>query len=266
MLPYLLSKICYVRYWLLLASISCYLISCDTSDEPDIPTNSLAAYFQKSELTPINQLIACAAGGQKDFLVDTEFPISIFFLPEGDAHHFRYFETETNEVDPNDHRSYQEVPLSDIDVFNGFLRRFVRSGTNDNRWCIVTFENGDSLHYSNPIHLKFSELPTEYNPDLLEIDQSNPLNPKFSWADGSIDENVIYFHVVSDEENNLISGTYTVDKSFQFYELSNVVLNINPVNPPPTLEIDESYTFTMMGVSIDNWVNLIITAEFDTFQ
>ena len=90
------------------------------------------------------------------------------------------------------------------------------------------------------------------------------MTPRFSWEDGIIDESVIYFQIISDEANNFISGTYTFEKEFTFYDLSNVVLNITDTTSTPTLEPNQDYKFTMMGVSEDNWVNLFIEKEFTT--
>ena len=85
--------------------------------------------------------------------------------------------------------------------------------------------------------------------------------PNFSWEDGSYSDTKIYFQVVSDDENNLISGTYTFESMFQFYDLENVVLNITK-GTPDMLERSADYNFTLMGVSEDNWVNLFSQKSF----
>lgn len=247
---------------LVLMVISC-LYSC--GDKESIAADSLSDYIQKSELTLIkDNLIACAAGGQKDFLEDEEKPTSIFFYPEGNAHTFKYFETDSGDIDSNDLSLYREKTLEEEPIFNGYLRRFIRGKNNAQIWGIVTFIKDESLHISNPIKIKLPDLPSEFNPSLLNINLNEKLSPGFSWDDGFIDETEIYFHVVSDSNGDLISGTYTYDKSFKFYDLSNVVLNIRDVEPIPELQLNESYTMTIMGVSIDNWVNLIIEKDFRT--
>lgn len=233
-------------------------------DTETFPSGSLAHYVQQTGLTPINDLIACAATDQNLAQASLSDSVSIFFLPTSGALEFRYFETDHAELDPHNHTLYQEVALDHLPVFGGFLRRFTRKVTTAKKWCIVTFQRGDSLFYSNPILLKSPDLNTEFNSNLLAIDQTETLRPQFNWQDGMVDENVIYFQVISDAEDNLISGTYTIEQSFQFYDLSNVVLNINDVTPPPTLVENETYYFTLMAVSIDNWVNLIISVPFDT--
>ena len=94
------------------------------------------------------------------------------------------------------------------------------------------------------------------------MDLSEPLQPTFTWQDESPNDNIIYFQIVSDENGNALSGTYTTERSFQFYELDNVVLNVTPPNTTPTLEVGKTYDFTLMGVSSENWVNVIMDKRF----
>lgn len=245
-------------------TVMAFLLFGCKDDVENSPANSFANYLQQSNLIPVNDLIACAANNLSSIDDGIEDSVAIFFLPTSGAGNFRYFETEFADIDQHDHHLYTEKSLTDSPVFGGHLRKFTREATAAKKWCIVTFERGDSLFYANPILLKSPEINTEFNTDLLTIDQSEVLSPKFSWDDGLIDENVIYFQVISDAEDQLISGTYTLEKTFQFYELSNVVLNVNDVTPAPALMENESYYFTLMAVSIDNWVNLVIRIPFDT--
>lgn len=239
------------------------LLGC--KEEETLSSENLFDYIQISGLTLVkNDLIACAASGQVGFLGDQEKRTSVFFYPEGDAHTFKYFESSSEDIDPNDYGFYTEKTLSDLPVFNGYLRRFQRAENEMPIWCLVTFIRNGALHISNPIKLKLPDIPTEFNTNLLDVDLRDQLSPNFSWNDGLIDENEIYFHVISDVDGNLISGTYTFEKQFQFYNLENVVLNIRNVVPAPVLESANTYKMTIMGVSIDNWVNVIMEKSFDT--
>ncbi len=241
-----------------------FLISCD-KENISFPEGSLAAYIaNNAQLAVSNQLIACAAGGQRSFLEDSLYPISVFFLPIEDASNFRYFEAPID-VGKEDLNQYQERNFRLEPLFNGYLRRFLHTGIDQEMWGRVTFIAGDSLHVCNAIRMKLLDKPSEFAPQLVDI--SFPMaatSPKFSWTDGQLKENEIYFQVVSDQAGNLISGTYTYDTHFQFYELSNVVLNIRDINPAPTLAPNTTYDFTLMGISIDNWVNLIAQKAFTT--
>jgi len=55
-----------------------------------------------SSFTPFNELVACTAGGQENFLENDQFPLSFFFYPELDAIDFKYYETEEASDAPND--------------------------------------------------------------------------------------------------------------------------------------------------------------------
>lgn len=251
--------------FLILLPIILLFLNCG-KDRVEVDSVLLSEYI----ITNVNlevvedSLIACAVGGQKGFMEDAAFPISILFYPEGDATDFQYFESDTIAINPNDFSRYKQQALVDSPIFNGYLRQFKRAATDRNLWGIVTFKKNGNLHISNPIRLKYDDKPTEYTPSLLSVDQTNDKSPIFTWEDGQLPENEIYFHALLDANNDLVSGTYTFDKQFQFYDLSNVVLNIRDVDPAPVLEPNATYKFVLMGVSIDNWVNLILDTTIET--
>jgi len=85
--------------------------------------------------------------------------------------------------------------------------------------------------------------------------------PKFSWEHNANGDNAIYFQIVSTVDDGLLSGTYTFENQFQYYNTSNVVLNISEENPLG-LTVDNPYKFTLMDVSEDNWVNTVIQSIF----
>ena len=238
-------------------------MSCGNDDEPI--DGSLSTYFNESSLTKVNELIACASGGQSEVFASSTHPIAVFFLPEGNATNFRYFETDDLTPNNTDFSAYHEVSLTDVPVFGGFLRYFEQETITTERWAIVTYQMNGNLHYSNPSRLKFPEKPTDFNPSLLTFDQTEVLSPRFTWQDGRTAENAIYFHVITDSNGDLVSGTYTTEKTWQFYDLSNVVLNIRDVTPTPALIPNEQYQYHMLAVSLDNWVNLITQRNFSTF-
>lgn len=228
------------------------LFSC--SKEREIDLSILQNYIEDKSNLERDEVIACAASA-KDLSDDAY----IFFYPIPSATNIQYFETDGLNVDKNDFKKYHKVVLEKQDVFNGYLGRFVKKNKKET-WCVVTYESAGKLHVSNPIKLKQITKPTEWVNSVI-IDQSSTLMPKFSWSDGRIKENAIYFEVITDEKNNLLSGTYTYDKWFQYYKLDNVVLNVTRDNPPKLINNNE-YGFTMMGVSEDNWVNLVIQKSF----
>lgn len=207
------------------------------------------------------RVIACAAGGDAVSMGDKAFPISVYFYPVPGATNFHYFESDSPDIDPKDRAQYRELSLETAPVFNGYLRRFKHGPVANQLWCIVSYEADGKLLLSNPIRLKLASKPTQMENELVEI-QAKGIEPAFRWQDGAVRENAIYFEVVSDSAQNLISGTYTRDQHWQFYHLDNVVFNIHDIHPAPILKPDAKYMFTLMGVSEDNWVNLMVQQEF----
>ena len=227
-----------------------FLLGCTLSDEQREEFQNLAEVISLKSSLERDEVIACAASKRGDDA--TSF---IYYYPIPEARNIRYFETNSVDVDPNDFHNYEERILPSEPVFGGYLERFVRQNKKE-VFCIVTFETNGRFHKSNPIRLKNVTKPTEYTNEVT-IDFSQELMPHFAWEDGIFPENAIYFQVIADNNNNFISGTYTFDKWFQYYKLSNVVLDINR-EIPENLITNEQYHFNMLGVSLDNWVNIFI--------
>jgi len=185
----------------------------------------------------------------------------IYYFPLIGASDMRYYETESTSVDENDFSKYRRKNISDEAVFGGKLRRYSRTDTKES-WSIVTYVIGDVLYKSNPIKIKIDERPTEWFTDKnVTIDTTERLKPKFTWTEGVNNENVNYFQLFTDSKSDFLSGTFTVDKMFQYYNVSNTTSNIN-TETPPELIFDAEYKLTVMGLSADNWVNLMIQESF----
>ncbi len=227
------------------------LISCSTdaiNEDFNTLDNSLA-----SKEVVLDNVIACAASNA------TDDKVSVFFYPRPGATNIQYFETESSNDDKNNFDNYVPVVAPLKNVFNGYLQKFEVLVTQE-KWAVVTFDEGGQTHLSNPIRIKHQTKPTEYLPQNITIDATSNM-PRFSWRDGRYDDTKIYFQVVSDNQDNLVSGTYTFEKTFQFYNLDNVVLNITKGIPSP-LQAGNSYGITLMAVSEDNWVNMIVQEQF----
>jgi hypothetical protein len=224
---------------------------------------SLQDYIEENrELTISDELIACAAGMPTGFMGEEKYPTSVFFYPITGAHSFKYYEAEDLK-DSLNYEKYIVKELPSVPVFNGYLYRFKNTAFENERMGIVTYITPGKLHICTAIRLKTNTKPTEDLPQNIQI-TADSIHPFFEWTVGAINENVIYFQVVADQSNNLISGTYTYEKSFRFYDLSNVVLNIHDVQPEPSLQNSSAYKFTLMGVSEDNWVNIMAEVPFQT--
>lgn len=245
---------------LILLSILLLAFSC--KKEPALQENILADYLELNKSLESADLVACA-GGKADglFGAGTE-PTAVFFYPIEGATDFRYFEAE-NVADSLDFSKYIAKELPSEPIFNGYLWKFNNVSFSGERMGVVTYKTPGRIHACAPVRQKTYVKPTEINTSLASVIE-NGVNPSFTWEDGLIDESVIYFQVISDVEGNFISGTYTIEKQFTFYDLSNVVFNITDTTAVPTLEPNQDYKFTMMAVSEDNWVNLFIEKEFST--
>lgn len=228
-----------------------FFVSCSTDNLSEEDTLNTILGFKEIVL---DNVISCAASNKDDNLV------SVYLYPRVGATNIQYFETTNDLVDKNNFDNYilYNYPLTD--VFNGYLKKFEVESLKE-KWVIVSFDENGKTHLSNPIHLKQQSKPTEYLPQNIMVDASSDM-PFFSWQDGLYDDTKIYFQVVSDAQLNLLSGTYTFDKMFTYYELDNVVLNITK-NTPPVLSDGNPYEFTLMGVSEDNWVNQFSIIEFE---
>jgi hypothetical protein len=237
--------------------------SCSTDDEetktttnPPEPTfNNLAEFIAIHSPRDSAGLIACAASDAMDSSL-----VSIFFLPPDSMREPRYFENDNLPSDQNDFSQYTERDNPIEPVFQGFLRKAIRQNS-DEGWSIVTALSPKTFHRCNPIRLKNNGKATEYS-DQMTIDFMDSGRPRFDWQDGRIKENVIYFQAITDDMGRMVSATYTTDKFFKYNDFSNVVLDVNRMPPPPVLKKDEDYKITLMAVSLDNWVNLVIEKEF----
>jgi hypothetical protein len=228
-------------------------ICCSTDKEQDLSI-TLDDSLSGKQIERDN-VIACAASNENDNL------ISVYFYPRNGVTNIRYYETENSKVDKNDFENYYPVEAPQVDVFNGYLKKFEVS-VSEEKWVIVSFDESGKTHLSNPIRLKQDTKPTEYLSQNVSVDGTDKKMPIFSWKDGKYADTKIYFQVVSDAQNQLLSGTYTFEKVFQYYNIENVVLNITK-GTPETLKEETSYGFTLMAVSEDNWVNLFSKIDFE---
>ncbi|AXT21100.1 hypothetical protein D7030_08845 [Flavobacteriaceae bacterium AU392] len=233
--------------------ISLSIVSCSNSndditliEEPIL--SSLEAYVENRNIET-SAVIACAASAQ-----ETNDILAYYYI-EREGTNVRFYETENIDANNDDFSNYTQINLQSEPFFNGALGMFTRSSEIE-KWIIITYELNGEIKISNPIRTKQISKPTVYQQSAI-INQEITKMPKFNWLDNAVGDNAIYFQVISDNQNNLLSGTYTFDSNFQYYDTSNVVLNITQ-GIPPELEINRDYNFTVMDVSEDNWVNLLI--------
>lgn len=224
------------------------LVGCQSENQPINVSSVLSEVLENSDFE-IGAVIACAASDSNN-----STQVNIYYYPEVDAENFTLYETSLAEVDPNDFSNYTRVEVESEPFFNGFLSQYSRV-LDTEKWMIVTFNIEDEIKVSNPIRAKQISKPSIFNQNIF-VDQSETLMPQFSWTTNEFGDNAIYFHIVSDIQQNVFSATYTFESNFQYYNTSNVVLNVTE-GIPPSLQSGETYSFSLMDVSEDNWVNAL---------
>lgn len=228
------------------------LNSCSSDNDETVP-RSLDEFINTVSTSNVGGVIACA--GNAEGREDLNY---IFYYPEPGASDIRYYEAKDKTIDPLDFTQYKRQALATESVFGSKLRRFVRSNDETETWCLVTYFLDGVLQISNPILLKNITQPTVWENNLV-VEYPTTLNPVFSWVDFNTANNDVYFQALVETKNDkFISGTYTEEKTFTYYNTDNVTLTIN-TEIPQELEVDTEYLLSIFGVSQkDNWVNLII--------
>ncbi|NQY05561.1 MAG: hypothetical protein HRT68_04980 [Flavobacteriaceae bacterium] len=213
--------------------------------------NTLDVYLEDATFET-GAVIACAGntGGGNS--------VRTIFYPAPGMTNFRLFASDASN-DPNDHSEYEITEAINFGLFNGALNAFDNILSSE-KWFIVTAELNDEIKLSDPIRVKHITKPTTLIQD-LNINFFDSLTPTFQWSDSADTEDVIYFEVVSDIDDNMLSGTYTQDPTFVYYDTSNVVLNITQ-GTPTQLTAGNQYIVSVMGISADNWINVFITESF----
>lgn len=224
------------------------LASCSKENTSTLLDDSLSNYIQNRTIE-MGAVIACA--GNNNIVTNL---LEIYFYPESGSENYKLFQTNSDDLDPNDFSNYQQTVSADLPFFNGYLRKFEESSSVE-KWLIVSFEMDGEIKLSNPIRTKHLTQPTFFT-DEIDVNQEDSQMPIFSWEVNSEPNNAIFFQVVSTVNDDLLSGTYTFENQFQYYNTSNVVLNITN-GIPPNLIVGQEYKFIVMDVSVDNWVNTI---------
>jgi len=229
------------------------IISC-SKDDDSVAVDTLESYVL-NKTVETGAVIACAASEENSNDVLT------FYYPKIGATNVKLYITEGIDVNPLNYSKYMYLKAASTPVFNGYLGRF-KTNKAVEHFVIISYELDNEIKISNPIRTKQHTKETYWS-DEVTVNQEDILMPKFSWENNQVGDNAIYFQVLSSVNNDLISGTYTTENNFQFYSLTNVVLNITMATSPE-LVVNTNYNFTLMDVSEDNWVNLVHQKTFIT--
>lgn len=224
------------------------LLGCQSEDTPTLSSSVLSEVLENISFE-VGAVIACASNDAND-----SNQVNIYFYPEIGSSDFKIYETVSADINPNEFSNYTRSDIQNTPLFNGFLSQFSKV-ENQEKWFIVTFQLEDEVKVSNPIRSKQFSKPSLFNLDIT-INQDTAQMPLFSWENNAVGDNAIYFQVVSDAQSTVLSATYTFESNFQYYNTSNVVLNVTQ-GDPPNLISGQNHQFTLMDVSEDNWVNAL---------
>lgn len=233
---------------LLVLILSITFVGC-SNDE--IANEHLAQYLQ-SKNSKAESVIACAANNNND--------LHIFFFPRFQTSNYRLY-VSNQPTNKTNFSKYKRIELNSEIAIANTIRAFKLNTLHQvETWAIVTFEENNTINYSNPIRLKHNTSPTIYNAsvdintDLLQFSWTNTLGKDNT-------PNAIFFRVLEDANQNLIAGTYSLENTYTYLDTTNEVLTITP-NNVKQLEKNTLYQFSVMGVSKDNWVNFISQKTF----
>lgn len=243
-----MNKICF-----LLSII--FMSSCVDNDSPDIifDESEILSDILENTIFVKDAIIACAASDNENLS-----QVNVYYYPEEGATNIRLYETKFRNANGQDFSNYQYIETEPVPFFGGVMGVFNVRSIQD--WFVVVYEVDDIIKISTPIRSKINSQRSLWTDD-VDINQQEVGMPLFSWDIYSEENNAIFFEVLSTENLDFISGTYTQENKFQYYKLDNVVLNATK-GTPPELVIGNNYIFTVMDVSIDNWVNQVIMTPF----
>lgn len=223
------------------------LASCNKKAEQ----SDLENYVAENQGVTKDFLIACAAGNMDEFMGSTERPVSVFYYNvDGASTASLYVKSEEGAKD--EYQYYSKAEEAPESLFNGRMGRFGISTEYAGKWVIVAYKTGTTYNISDPIFVRADTHPTvDINSNIEVLGTST--EPEFNWQSENVAGNVIYFSLISNTSDDFVSGVYTEERRWNFYDLSNVVLNVTPTMNP-TLSTQDSYTYINMGVGEDNWV------------
>lgn len=235
--------------------LSIIVLAFNTSCNNDDPTPTNLKSYLNSKSNKIDDVIACAASSED------EKQTLVYFYPRPNTSNFRLYLANSSEILKTDTENYTLQNIEDKSAIGNTLRVFTINSEQQQVWAIVSFEENNQISYSNPINLKHISSPTIYNDDIIITKNENP---SFEWENilgKDNTTNAIFFEVINNNQNQLISGTYTLEPKYEYLNNQNVVLIITPENTTK-LNPSEDYEFLVLGVSEDNWVNFISTTSF----
>lgn len=176
---------------------------------------------------------------------------------------FKIYASDSININPNNFSEYTLINYTEILTHPIDSHYVYNLEGNTEKWVIVTEETTDNLLVSEPIKINITSSPTNYHND-LSISKRSLGRAKFDWLDKPDDLNKLFLEILENEDGEINSITYTKENTFTYFNLSNVVTNLSPTDPPQLIE-NNTYKITVMSIDENNWVKSVIEKEF-TYQ
>ncbi|WP_111682239.1 hypothetical protein [Winogradskyella tangerina] len=184
---------------------------------------------------------------------------NIYAVIEEGASDIKFYETDTPNINEQDLYRYLLMEIQPTLISDAKIKTFRHTFLRD-EWIIMTYKIEDKIKLSSPIRINNLFRQTDYIEDIV-IDQGMSGSANFEWSVQSAENNAFFFEIMKDQNDAVLSLTFTNDSHFQYFDLTNVTLNLSQ-NVPPNLVQDENYEFTVLDIGLDNWINTVHSRAF----
>lgn len=254
-----------IFHYLVFFSIALALLFAACKEEDtDEAGYSLRSYIKDNgdPVIQMDSILAYATESIPSFMENTGDPISVFYLPPENSTEYIMFESDKYSINVNDLTTFYEIALESRTEYDGAFVRFLHPALEFPRWARISCKKNGQILISNAFLINTMSDSTKYCPGLVEIDFDQLTQPLFSWYNDSIPGTSMYLQIVATADQEMLSGTFTTDQYFQFYVLDNVIRNIHDVSPSPVLTKGQTYSFTVLGMGADYWVEMVSDSTF----
>jgi len=212
--------------------------------------------FYHENKKPIGELLACGCLEEKSGV-----PIftTIFYPKTSTVTQYKLFVTDSLYENKNDLINYKEVFIEVDKMFNGKLLRIDQELPETSIYAKVIEVGIDSLYISDAIKINSPVLNTEKNSSFVKIDSLNG-QIKFEWDNSYLKESKAFLTIVSNENQDIRSCSYTTTNQFELDNLINTDRVIYSLDT--SVQINNQGNLLWMSVNEDNWITRVAKVPF----
>ena len=218
-----------------------------------IPSN-LDAFYHKNE-KPIGEILACGCLEEK-----SGNPIfTTIFYPKNTTATHKLFVTDSLYENKNDLINYKEVPIQIEHMFKGKLLKIDQELPKTSIYAKVVELGVDSLYISDAIKVNAPVLNTEKSASFIKTETTKG-KVKFNWDNDYLSESKAFLTIISNENQDIRSCSYTTKNHFQLDDLTNVDRVMYPLDT--NVQINNQGSLLWMSVNEDNWITRVAKIPF----